>query len=280
MSIIEQIRAEVERMKEEEHLHYADWIVGYKTACDDLLSFLSTLQEKSEKPINPTIEKLRALIKAQIRREELNFAALGGGGQTMNIGALEWVLKQLDTLQEQPICHYGDTPSEERCRYCSASCNARVSEQPVCEGLEEEYKNYVENDPVYSKLVNGIVGLSIARHFYELGRQSKPEVSEGLEEAAKAYADDTNPADSFYDAFKEGASWQKEKDDKELSEMIAGAYQLGRKDEKEQMMKEAVEGWLVANGLNDLQVKTANLGDMGYYQGDKVRIVIVKEEGK
>lgn len=53
--------------------------------------------------MNTIIEKIRVLIKMQIRREELNFASLGGGGQTMNIGALEWVLKQLDTLQEQPV---------------------------------------------------------------------------------------------------------------------------------------------------------------------------------
>ena len=39
--------------------------------------------------------------------------------------------------------------------------------------LEEEYKDYVENDPVYSKLVNNIVGMAIARHFYELGKNSK-----------------------------------------------------------------------------------------------------------
>lgn len=39
--------------------------------------------------------------------------------------------------------------------------------------LEEEYKDYVENDPVYSKLVNGIAGRGIAHHFYELGKNSK-----------------------------------------------------------------------------------------------------------
>ena len=34
--------------------------------------------------------------------------------------------------------------------------------------LEKEYKEYVENDPVFSKLINRNVGLAIARHFYEL----------------------------------------------------------------------------------------------------------------
>ena len=40
--------------------------------------------------------------------------------------------------------------------------------------LEEEYKDYVENDPVYSKLVNGIVGLDIARHFAEWQASQMP----------------------------------------------------------------------------------------------------------
>lgn len=39
--------------------------------------------------------------------------------------------------------------------------------------LEEEYKDYVENDPVYSKLVNKIAGLDIARHFYEFGLKAR-----------------------------------------------------------------------------------------------------------
>ena len=39
--------------------------------------------------------------------------------------------------------------------------------------LEQEYKEFVEDDPVYNKLVNGIVGMSIAKHFFELGLKAK-----------------------------------------------------------------------------------------------------------
>jgi len=39
--------------------------------------------------------------------------------------------------------------------------------------LKKEYKEFVEDDPVYNKLVNGIVGMSIARHFFELGLKAK-----------------------------------------------------------------------------------------------------------
>lgn len=35
--------------------------------------------------------------------------------------------------------------------------------------LEKEYEEFVVNDPVYNKLVNGIVGKAIAKYFYSLG---------------------------------------------------------------------------------------------------------------
>lgn len=50
-----------------------------------------------------------------------------------------------------------------------------LEEIPSNVDLEGEYKEYVEDDPVYSKLVNGIVGKSIARHFYELGLKARKE---------------------------------------------------------------------------------------------------------
>jgi len=41
--------------------------------------------------------------------------------------------------------------------------------------LEKEYKDFVEEDPVYNKLVNGIVGKAIAKHFFELGLKAQKE---------------------------------------------------------------------------------------------------------
>lgn len=39
--------------------------------------------------------------------------------------------------------------------------------------LEKEYKDFVEEDLAYNKLVNDIVGKAIAKHFYELGLKAK-----------------------------------------------------------------------------------------------------------
>ena len=47
-------------------------------------------------------------------------------------------------------------------------------EQPEVD-IEKEYTEFVVADPVYSKLVNDIVGKSIARHFYELGLNARKE---------------------------------------------------------------------------------------------------------
>ena len=49
-----------------------------------------------------------------------------------------------------------------------------ILEQPEVD-LEKEYKEYVEDDPVFSKLTNRNVGLAIARHFYELGLRARKE---------------------------------------------------------------------------------------------------------
>lgn len=45
--------------------------------------------------------------------------------------------------------------------------NDFIEQQEV--DLEKEYKDYVEREPVFRKLVNGVAGRQIARHFFELG---------------------------------------------------------------------------------------------------------------
>ena len=45
--------------------------------------------------------------------------------------------------------------------------------------LEKEYKEFVEKDPVYNQLVNGIVGKAIAKHFFELGMAVSSKAQKG-----------------------------------------------------------------------------------------------------
>ncbi len=136
-------------------------------------------------PMNAIIEKLKAIIRLQIKRENLNFAALGGGGQTWNIETLEWVLKRLSDLEKE------EKPSEGFDGEFSKFSNDVDAEHPfpIC---VDEFKDF-------------------ARHFYELGRQSKPKVCEECPSRGNTH------------------SYLKGLGD-------------GKKEMREQMMKEAVEG--------------------------------------
>ena len=153
-----------------------------------------------------------------------------------------------------------------------------LQEQPVCEELEEEIESFKEKIgfPVYwCDEKEQMDWLSIiARHFYELGcrrtaekydeieyKRQRAGVCEELEEAAKqhsCYEEDCE--NTFYEpivrnAFKAGATWQ-----------------------KEQMMKEAVEGKVYAVFPSNQVLCGAVTSTLKY--GDKVRIVIVKEDEK
>ena len=87
-------------------------------------------------------DRLRAEIKRWIRLEELNFAALGGGGQEICINTLEWVLKQIDSLQQ---------------------------EQPEVD-LEKELDRYLRGEFQQTAGGNFNNYIQVARHFYELGK--------------------------------------------------------------------------------------------------------------
>ena len=82
----------------------------------------------------------------------------------------------------------------------------------------------------------------LARHFYELGR-GHSEIPNDLEEAADEYEKANTGIypevgqTSIRDAFIDGAKWQKEQDDKGLSEKIAAAYQLGVRDKEKKFVE-------------------------------------------
>ena len=214
--IIETIKAEVERLQHSEIPHTDEWWEGADYVRRQIKAKLSEI-EKSEKPTNPTIKKLRALIKRQIRQEELNFAALGGGGQTFCINTLEWVLKQLDTLQEQPVCEDVENASNEYASHIQITDTKKVC---------------------------------------------------GADEWLYLFTD-------LIDAFKAGANWQKEKDEAE----ITFAYADGCTYTMDRLRREAVEYEVGMHGepieiTFDKYVQRAR----GIFPGDKVRVIIVKED--
>ena len=133
-----------------------------------------------------------------------------------------------------------------------------------------------------------IYGKGFAK-YGEMRPNGSSEIPNDLEEAAEKHSTDYDSTircvlessnqktiwkREHKETFIAGAKWQKEQDDKELSEKIAAAYQLGVKD-KEQMMKEAVEVMVTTNLANRPVIYLDQLEGLKY--GDKVRIIIVKE---
>jgi len=238
----------------------------------------------------------------------------------------------LDTLQEQPICE--TCTNYKGCVTCKDG--NQWEGQPVCEDLE------VEMDRVW---FGGTMGLfprvekyeedfrNIARHFYELGQQSKrnieicphstksksfsmrkeqskPKVSEDVEEAAEVPNEEGIRLQNEYTnylakglkegqerpigakwmmgfakkKFIEGATWQKDKneaitDSVKFEEGFKTGREVGAREQKEQMMKEAVEGEILARDIYDKRALDIDfVYPDGLKPGDKVRIIIVKED--
>lgn len=180
------------------------------------------------------------------------------------------------------------------------------SEKPMQEGLNEEYKDYVESDPVYSKLVNRNAGLSIARHFAQWGAEhlanSNDEVvinghkveydkdkdaitmvaiPNDLEEAAVNWICNHKYLEVLYvkDAFIAGAKWQAEQllKSSPLPEDTV-LFNKGVEEGKRLMMEEAVEGEVVQDLKGVNRVKSFGKIPEWLHFGDKVRIIVCKKE--
>ena len=108
------------------------------------------------------------------------------------------------------------------------------------------------------------------------------ERNEDLEEASIAYscANPSERSDGMYDqtdiewAFEAGAEWQKNK----MKEALQTEYEKGRYDMREEMMKTLVEGEIVKDIHNQLSVKSEQINDTFGKFGDKVKIIIIKQD--
>ena len=167
------------------------------------------------------------------------------------------------TLQEQPVKDF-PTTDEEMQHFLATHKPVQVpdkyktadwifKEQPVCDGLEEEIERYIRfNGNGYSVVLDDDDLRKLARHF---------------------------------------AQWQREKDNKEADKALTTSIKLqegwyakgiadGEKSMREQMLREAVEGMVVGSVGTKQWVESNYLDNNIGKHGDKVRIIIVKEEGE
>ncbi len=179
--------------------------------------------------------------------------------------------------------------------------------------LERELEQYARNHPAddsgsYRNLIR------TARHFAKWGanhlRNSTKMVDKDLEKAARKYTKKNtcyNPdpdllRSSIKEAFIAGAKWQEKRDEETIKTaedhaFLAGADWQKKKDDaeqaelftivaldaaqraKEQMMKGAVDGEIVDSGFDDgTAILKAIVPDRRYDSGDKVKLIVIKED--
>lgn len=175
------------------------------------------------------------------------------------------------------------------------------SEKPM--NLEEEIKRtYHDGSVADTSDINHVTYENIASHFYEIGcrrtaekfdeieynrqmaeeRQMEKETPKDLEEAAKVYFENPNSSWQVKDVFIAGSEWRYQKDRAKFAKLKAkewsDGYNEGIVRGKEQMLKEAEECELYWDGY--FLTIDLNMTALGYSEGDKVRIIIVKEDEK
>jgi len=268
-TIIEKIRAKVNRLKPRIRKICGEEVKipveKVREKFDTLLSFLSDL-EKEEKPMNPQP------VKIDIRKElaSIEFMGVNDARDTETIARHFYALGQQS--KEQPVCEDAEMEIKEtELEYQQRSERGEypVNIESICrrfyelgrqskqtEWTEEDIKNgsyisaFLQANCGDSVILKRATIWFMSRLKQLPIQQSKLEVCEGLEDVADTLAEehgfvkkpDFKPAkyswsavrDVFIEGVLAGAKWQKEQDEKGLSEKIASAYQLGLADKEKQ----------------------------------------------
>jgi len=319
LEVIQQIRAEVELLQHSEIPHTDEWWDGADYVRRQIKAKLSEI-EKSEKPINPTLQEqpVRPSVEDAMKELDEKIAKVKKAGSWKNPELLDemryeqpvwkpskesmealllaidgkcptptsYLSRRLEDLydglvntynigetylsNEQPVCHYGDTPSEERCRYCSASCSARVSDQPVCEDVNDEIKRYIK-EYGYERGEDKLLIAITARHFAQWQKEQ-------FEKNRLAACDAMTEEEC-----KREMDFADEIINKEHRQpTFSDAINYGMRLQKEQMLKDAVEARVCSGMEGDKWIMTY----VGDYEsmiklckaGDKVKLIIIKED--
>ena len=105
-------------------------------------------------------------------------------------------------------------------------------------------------------------------------------VSEDLEEAAKRYSDNEDPIctceECLLKSFKEGAKWQKEKDQSTIELAEDHAMLAGMNKMEEQMMAKAIDAQCF--GFQGAALFSFRLPADNYLVGSKVKVIVIKEK--
>ena len=106
-------------------------------------------------------------------------------------------------------------------------------------------------------------------------------ISEELEEAARSYSNNLDNicgsiGEQTKNAFKNGAKWQKAKDQEIIETAIHHAYHNGRLEMKEQMMAKAIDAHCF--GFQGAALFTFRLPASNYLVGSEVKVIVIKKD--
>ena len=155
-------------------------------------------------------------------------------------------LKELEELKKACMYSKDNYTDEDRkvlCDGCEEECKFNKKEEPVNEDFEAEVKK------LWMEINTG--------HSYSI----------------------VDSYNIFYGLCMDIADWQKQKDANLIFNAKEDGYRLGLATMKQQLMKEAISGHVgqTINGM--LRVLSDEIfGDMGFTAGDKVKLIIIKQE--
>ena len=116
-------------------------------------------------------------------------------------------------------------------------------------------------------------------------RDSTKMVDKGLEEVAVdqarslGYQKEDYEYKELVETFIAGAKWQEKHDEETIKTAEDHAFLAGANWQKEQMMEEAVEGEIVDSAFDDgTAILKAIVPDRRYDSGDKVKLIVIKED--
>ena len=189
MSTIEKIKAEIERLKgiclsqTKANPGQTFPFIMEMTGYDKLLSFLDTLESETTsdtrqctpRPSVDIEDVARVQFAAHAKVFDKKRIAIFDWEQFKEVAGIFYGFGKKDTLESKKLTQeeweLNSLAYLEQLGYTCIPEGAHMTVNQ--EGLEEEYKDYVERDPVYSKLVNRNAGLDIARHFAKWGAEHR-----------------------------------------------------------------------------------------------------------
>lgn len=193
------------------------------------------------------IDKIKAEIERQ-KKENINYDENGDFASYCDFSA--W--SALDSV----LTFISDLEKSQMPRKLLEKMELEKEIEDAWEKIEKDYSPSALDKTTI--LVSGLVGekqfSKIAHHFAEWQKE-KDEVSKVNYEGARAVYDNTV---------------------QHLQEKINEKYELGKKDMREQMLKDAVEGEVMLNPYPTICLDDCK--DYDFNEGDKVRVIIIPKE--